>query len=452
MSRSAYAADLSIFLSYAARVKSINHRHRRPIDPAILSLLQCSTTTSHVGHLLPSLTTVQVAVPGWDAFTSILGLSSNLQQLNLDLGFNKARTDAKGWSNDAVAAKYLTQVARITSLQHLELRGLALGSEGINLALISMKSLRTLNLTTGNSLSARTFVAIAAFPHLAQLEVHAGHIDADEFADLDSAGSAPLFPTLQHLRIRAQASLMEVLLQNMPTNTLKSLILEAERSAQPPSSWNTALELIALKSAQSLREFTMEHHIDVDVLETDSNPQHNTVPHTNSRFTLATLSPLAKLSHLIRFVLDSTLPPDLCDTDVGELVKWWPDIKHLDLGGLITPADCIEPFWKPRMSLGCLELLARHCQHLEAVVLNVDLNLTAADSKAPTPVQHALRSLTLGSCVPPDPVTLPNRLQNLFPSLKEVDGVALHEEEWVAIYSKLNGTLSQAPDSPYSSL
>lgn len=366
-----------------------------------------------------------------------MGLSPNLQQLNLDLGFNKIRTDSNGWSNDAIAAEYLAKVARITSLQHLELRGLALKSEGINLALISMKSIRTLNLATGNSLSARTLATIATFPHLTQLEVQAGHIDVDELADLQSANSTPLFPTLLHLRIRAHASLVEFLLQSMPANCLKSLILEAERSTQPPSSWTTAFELIALKGAYSLREFTMEHHIDID----DSNPQHNAI---KSRFTLATLSPLAKLPHLTRFVLDSTPLPDLCDADVGEFVKWWPNIKHLDLGGLIAPADCMKPCWKPRMTLGCLEIFARHCQHLETVVVNIDLDSTATDIKIPHPVQYALRSLTLGSTLPPDPVSLSNRLQNLFPSLREVDGVASHEEEWTAIYSKLNGIVLES--------
>ena len=361
-----------------------------------------------------------------------MGLSPNLQQLNLDLGFNQARTDSKGWSNDAVAAEYLTKVARITSLQHLELRGLALRSEGINFALISMKSIRTLNLATGNSLSVRTLAAIATLPHLTQLEVHAGHIDAGGLADLHSANPAPFFPALQHLRIRAHAPLMELLLQSMPANCLKSLILEAERSTRPPSSWITTLELIALKGAHSLREFTMDHHMDID----DSNPQHN------SRFTLTTLSPLVKLPYLTRFVLDSTLLPDLCDADVGELVKRWPSIKHIDLGGLITPADYIDSiksFCKPRMTLNCLEILARHCRHLEVVVVNVDLCSTAANNKVPRPVQHALRRLTLGSLLPPDPVSLSNRLQNLFPSLREVDGVASHEKEWITINSKLNG-------------
>lgn len=419
------------------------------MDPLVLSLLQSTIADANPPHILPSLTKVQISVPGWDSLTTMLSLSSKLRQLTLDLGFNKARTDAKGWSNDAVAAKYLKQVASVASIQQLELRGLALGSHGINSALISMTSLRVLCLTTGNSLSAETFAAIAAFPCLGELEVHAGHLDADELADLMQSHEAQLFPALQKLRIRAQAPLLRLVLQIMPTDHLKSLFVEAEQPVQPPSSWASALALIPVRASDTLRELTIEHHIDIDVQETDSHLT-DTAAHSDSltsdtQFTLASLRPLAKLPYLRRFILDTTLPPDLCDVDVDEITRWWPIIESLDLGGLMAPVDCHERIWKPRATLRCLDSFANHCPQLASLVINIDTDTENFARNGSKTLQSCLHNLTLGTSSAPEPLLLAQYLCQMFPALLEVDGVAAHEEEWRAVQSYLHGVHSQGP-------
>lgn len=424
--------ELAVFKSYAARVKSITHRHRRPLDPAIISLLQGANL-----FVLPQLVKVQIGVPSWNDLAVTWGLSPQLRHLALDLGFNKARTDANGWSNDNVAAEYLEQVAQVASLEQLDIRGLALGCGRINSTLMSMKSLRVLTLTTGKSLSATTLAAIVAFPQLAELEFHAGHIDVEQLADsLAIEGTALCFPVLQKLRVRAHPSLMELLLQKMSSDNLTSLFIEAEQPTESPSSWLTVFNLISTIATHTLEQLTFEHHIDL------SSTNRSDPSGSNIQFTLAILRPLARLPYLQQFVLDTTVPPDLCDADVEEMAKWWPLIERLDLGGLLSAVDCHEQAWKSRASLGCLRSLARLCPKLESLVINLDIAVEVAgdgnrNAKASKAMQYSLRSLTMGVTSAPDPIQLSKYLRELFPALQEIDGVAAHEEEWRAVYAML---------------
>jgi hypothetical protein len=372
-------------------------------------------------------------------------LSHKLHHLTLDLGFNKARTYTKGWSNDIVAAEYLEKVARTTSLQRLDLRGMALSPDRLNHILTSMKSLRVLSLATGKSLTVNTLTAIAAFPCLSELEIHAGHIDADEFADSTTVHESPLFSTLEILHIRAQAPLVEFLLQKMPSDTLRRLTIEAAQPVQPPSIWASVFSLISAKTSNSLRELTVEHHID-PAIETDSN-SNNILPQANilesrSQFTIVALRPLANLPHLRRLVMETTVTPDLCDADIEELAKWWPVIEHLDLGGLLSDIECLGELRKSRASLRCLEDLSRLCPRLETLVINLDINYADASVAKPIDVpwlsRHPLRCLTMGSISAPEPLRLSQYLHRVFPSLIEVEGVPAHEEEWRMVQSILH--------------
>jgi hypothetical protein len=377
----------------------------------------------------------------------IMGLSRDLRHLTLDLGFNKARTDANGWSNDAVAAEYLEAVAQITSLQHLDLRGMALGDYRISRALTSMKSLRVLSLTTGKSLSPNTLAAITDFPCLNELEVHAGHIDANELPDSMTTRETPLFPALKVLQIRAQAPLVALLFQKMPINNLKCLIIEAEQPAQAPSTWKLALCLIPAIATDSLRELAIEHHID-SIIETDLDLNNMTslsnLPGFRNDFTIAALRPLAKLPHLQRFILDSNVTPDLCDADIEEVAKWWPDIEHLDLGGLLSSIHCLQHPRKSQLSLKCLETLSRLCHRLQSLIVNLDIELEetidVAAPEVPWPSSHPLRYLTMGSISAPEPLRLSQYLLKLFPSLIDVDGIATHEKEWRMVQSILHAS------------
>ena len=426
-------AELATFYSYAIRIKSITHRHRRPIDPLLLCLLEATCFAGDV-YLLPKLTSVQIGVSSWDTLSMAMGLSPELRHLALDLGFTKARTNA------AVAAEYLDKVAHIASLQRLDLRGMPLSHERIDSALISMKSLRALSLKTGKSLTVYTLAAIAAFPCLDELEIHAGHIDADELADLTTIHEMPLFPSLQMLHIRAQAPLVELVLQKMPSGNLRRLIIEAEQPPMPPLAWASAFSLIPTKAANSLRELTIEHHAD-SIIERNSN-EISTPPQLNSsksinQFTVATLYPLAKLPNLRKLVLDTTVCPDLCDADIEEVAKWWPQIEHLDLGGLLWDVDCLGYTRKLRASLRCLDILSRLCPRLETLVINLDISFECVRDAEPRLSSHILRSLTIGSISAPEPPRLSQYLSTVFPSLIKVDGVVAYQEEWLVVQSML---------------
>jgi hypothetical protein len=417
-------------------VKSITHQHRRPVDPRLLSLLQ----TSVDAHLLPKLTAVQIGVSSWDALSMAMGLSSKLQHLTLDLGFNKARTDVKGVSND-VAAAYLEKVAHTAFPRRLEIRGMALGHKRIDFALTSMKSLRVLSLTTGKSLTENTLAMIATFPYLGELEIHAGHIDADELAASMTMQGTPLFPALKMLHIRAQPPLVELFIQKIPHDNLRRLIIEAERPALPALEWASAFRLIPAKATNTLSELTIEHHIDsVTEMHLIAN---NTPSQLNSgtQFTIGALRPLAKLPHLRRLVLDTTVVPGLCDAEIEEVAKWWPLLEHLDLGGLFSDVNCSGHLQKPQASLKCLEILSRLSPKLETLVINLDINFqTVCDAEpgnARQQAPHPLRYLTIGSISAPDPLQLSPYLSKLFPSLIEIDGVIAHEQEWRAVQSML---------------
>ena len=366
-----------------------------------------------------------------------MSLSPKLRHLTLDLGFNKVRTYTKGWTIDTVAAEYLEKVICTTSLQRLDLRGMALGPDRLNRAITSMKSLHVLSLATGKSLTVNTLAAVAAFTRLTELEIHAGHIDADEFADSVASYETPLFPALQMLHIRAQAPLVELLLQKMPSDNLICLTIEAAQPVRAPSVWAPAFSLIPAKACNTLRELTIEHHID-STIETESNSDNissqSNISESRIQFTIDALRPLANLPHLRRLVMDTTVAPDLCDADIEELAKWWPGIEHLDLGGLLSDIECLGHLWKSRATLRCLGDLSRLCPRLEILVINLDISSEDACDAKPIEVprlsSHPLRCLTLGSISAPEPLRLSQYLHKAFPSLIEVDGVAAHEEEW----------------------
>lgn len=410
------------------------------MDPLIISLLQTAFQGTST-WILPQLATVSISVPSWDDLSVSMGLSPQLRHLTLDLGFNKARIDAKGWSNDAVAAGYLKQVVSMASLERLDLRGMALGCDGIASALASMKSLRVLTLTTGNSLTAHTLAAIVAFPRLSELEFHAGHIDAHELAAAIATHNAPSLPTLEKLRVRAQAPLVELLLEKMTSCRLTNLFIEAEQPAKNLSSWTSTFSLIPTKTANTLHELTIEHHIDLST-DTDSNNTNSTT-HFDTP-TLASLRPLAKLPHLRRLVLDTTIPPNLCDADVEVVAKWWPHIQHLELGGLLSDKDCLDEAWTARPTLGCLGSFARLCPQLETLVINLDVHKDASCysdvAKASAPAQRIMRNLAIGSTSPPDPTRLSRYLRRIFPSLEVIDGIAAHEDEFRLAQAMLHET------------
>ncbi|KZP25523.1 hypothetical protein FIBSPDRAFT_855705 [Athelia psychrophila] len=441
--------DLDIFCSYARRVRIITHRHRRPMDPCIVSLLQSAFSNIHV---LPQLSRASISVPSWDAFSVCMAQSPSLRQLTLDLGFNRARIDAKGWSNDEVAAGYLEGLISSPnpSIEQMELRGLALGHPRIASSLVSLgASMRFLTLTTGASLSPSTLAGVVTFPRLEDLEVHAGHISSDDLAEALKAGGGErgVFPALRKLRVRAQAPLVELLLGKMASCQLAQLHLEAvsQPQGERAHNWAQTFALIPAKAASTLQELTIEHHLDLPMenepnanipipIPSSASPAGPDAPSgttDTATWTLTSLRPFEPLTHLRRLVLDTTLPPCLNDADMEILARWWPKVEHLELGGLVSDLNCVHPDSTNRTTLACLHSFAKWCTRLETLVLNLDVTAYPSDAQCGV-AQTSLRNLALGSTLAPEPADLARYLGRVFPALEIVDGIPKFEDEFKA--------------------
>lgn len=435
------------------------------MDPRIVSLLQSAFSSVHV---LPQLSRASISVPSWDAFSVCMALSPALRQLTVDLGFNRARIDAKGWSNDEVAAGYLESIvtSSTTSIEQMELRGLALGHTRIANSLLKLgASLRVLTLTAGASLSPFILAGVVTFPKLEDLEVHAGHISSYELVDALKMGGDEegVFPALRKLRVRAQPSLVELLLEKMASNKLTHLHIEAvsQPEGHRAHNWVHTFALIPAKAVSTLQELTIEHHFDLSI---DNEPNSNApapaptitptpilstpspaIPSTASdpteavAWTLANLRPLERLAHLRRLVLDTTLPPSLSDADLEALAQWWPKIEHLELGGLAAEFNCGHLETTCRTTLACLRSFAKWCPKLETLVLNLDITTYPSDTQCGT-TQLNLRNLALGSALVPEPSQLACYLGYIFPALEVVDGNPKFEDEFRAVNCLLHPT------------
>ncbi|KAF7975447.1 hypothetical protein HWV62_9453 [Athelia sp. TMB] len=441
--------DLSKFESYARRVRTITHRHRRPMDPRILCVLAGAfRDTKPDRSILPQLSRVSISVPSWDNFSVYMGRSPALRELTLDLGFNRARVDAKGYSNDEVAAGYLEDIiGSAASIEKMELRGLALAHPRISGSLMNLgASMRILTLTTGTSLSPYTFSGVVRFPRLEELEVHAGHISPTELAEVFSVREEEdVFPALRKLRIRAQAPVVELLLEKMASCQLASLHIEAVPQPQGlrAHNWAHTFALIPAKATFTLQELTIEHHFELSV---DNEPNSNTPTPASSSpsatglsanpdpveapmLTLANLRPLAPLTRLRRLILDTTLPPCLSDADVETLARWWPNVEHLELGGMTSDSVCSSLKSTSRTTLACLRSFAKWSTRLETLVLNLDVTTYPSDAQCGA-TSRSLRNLALGSSLAPRPARLAHYLTRVFPALEVLDGGEKFEDEF----------------------
>lgn len=427
LEREILPTELAAFRSYSLRVKHIAHSRNIRIHPLALSFL-----VSHNGDtdLLPNLTTVQVSSAASDEIQTSLSVSPKLRFLDLDLGF-KAKTQAKVASASTVC-EYLKQVTRVApNIERISLRGRA--SEQLNQAVSLMTKLRVLSLRAGTSLAGETLGTVSFFPSLTDLEIHASHIEVEDLAATMASHCTPTFLSLRKFHIRAHTPLIEFLLCKLQPDTLHILHIEVENSARSPISWDRIINIIRIKASQSLQELTLEHHIDIDNLEDTQSASSSPLWKSNNNLTINTLHPLARLPHIRRFIIDTTLPPDLCDSDIEHIAKWWPGLEHLDLGPLPV-LECVGQKWQPRTTIASLAMFARYTPRLESLILPLDVasGVTLSDGELLSTVlcQSVLRRLTISSTTPPDSLSMARYLRHAFPSVVEVDGTAEHEEEW----------------------
>ncbi|KAG6854013.1 hypothetical protein C0991_011500 [Blastosporella zonata] len=430
--------DLTRFHLYACRVKHISHRRKVQVDPTIISILtrECLPST-HPVVMLPSLRSAQLSTSNCDRIQACLSLSGQLSKLTLNLGF-KARA-----SNDYIS-QYLQDVVRTApGLQRLSIRGSL--PESLMGLVSSMSNLQALSLRLGSSLTTEALLAVASFPNLSKLEIHAGHIDAEDLFAAFSQKEAPLFPSLTELHIRAHTPVLAHILENIPIDALHTLRIEAEEEAGVPATWGPVFQNITTKAANTIRNLTIEHHIEVDDMELESAPSADTTslspgpPIINTPIPFSQLLTLRSLHHLEKFVLDTTLPPIMSDAELETLIKGWPELQNLDLG-LAAPKRQTKS-----LTFRSLGMFASRTPNLKGLTLPVDINgMDTASIPVDSPISHVLTHLTLASAPPPDSALVAEYLRRLFPALLEVDGSFENDGEWRAVTTALGRCASSA--------
>lgn len=305
-----------------------------------------------------------------------------------------------------------------------------------------MPHLHTLSLRIGTSLTSETILAVARFPLLSELEIHPGHLDVDSLVGSLCDNQNTTFPSLRKLHIRAPATMIELFMNLTPTNTLQTLRIEAEDPAHLPIAWSPIFKLLCSKAPNTLQNLTLEHHIELDDLDTDDNTSgdptlniddNNTMDNKPStQISFNTLKDLSAIGGLRRLILDMTLPPCICDREMEILAGWWPGLEHLDLGSVST-TGCVGRQIHYPMTFQSLVVCAQKLPKLTSLILPANANIACATSSAAMddmPTQYKLTRITLGHPSTPNSIQLAQDLYRLFPSLTEVDGLCEHEEQW----------------------
>lgn len=384
------------------------------------------------------LTTTRLSSTDPHCFPAVLSLAPNLRQLDLDFGFKRGIADS--------SSDYIESMLHVAlNIERIRLRGLA--SQRLNASISRMSNLRSLTLRTGPCLTSDTLVAISAFPHLLELDIDAGHLDAERLADSWSLSGADdsYFRSLHKLHISAQAPVVELLLRTLRPGSLQNLRIEATRPASAVD-WSSIFSLISDHGSHTLEDLTIEHHLenledtDLDALHATTNTQpstQNTHSHRhNNRITFDIIQRLAPLRRIRRLIIEATRAPDLCDKDIETLATWWPTLEHLDLGCLHS-SECTLTS-SPRATLACLRSVAASMQMLDTLIL--PLSITGVPPLPSSVASTALSRATFTSPFPPlDPAATAYYLHGLFPRLTQLEGTDQHEAEWEQVQQLLRG-------------
>jgi hypothetical protein len=368
-------------------------------------------------------------------FPFALYLSRSLQRVSVDVGFRTSK-ETQGLHESLYA--YLDAVARVSAdLQHLHLRGRL--SARVTNSIALMRGLRSLSVCGGSELMPRTLAFIACFPNLEDLRLQLNCPNLAELAEsfASAAGSNPasFFPSLRALRICASPSAAEIFFAHLPpggnSSRLHTVYLESDLKLRSVDSWTPALAILAEKTHSSLTDLSFEAQTSFcEALD------HADLP-PKLHVTLATLAPLARLTHLRRFALDATVPPDLCDADLATIAQWWPEIEELSLWSHPVDAFDLPAYFttQPRVTPASLSVLATRCPRLRQLGLPADVMVLPKPAHPPlvVPSQTALAHLTIG-CVRTgktvDPAGLAHCVFLAFPALQEIEFDGGDETSW----------------------
>ncbi|KAF7308448.1 hypothetical protein HMN09_00693700 [Mycena chlorophos] len=415
--------DLSIFYSYARRVRSLTQRHTLRIHPRLLSTFSASTLSGLVSTRLASLDT--------QSLPAALSFTERLRQLDVDFGFKRRFA--------APDETHLDNLRRVAPhLERVRLRGSA--DARLNACLAQMSSLQSLTLRTGAFITMETLVALSVLPSLRELDFDAGHVDPEAFAAISWPNAEP-FQSLQHLRISAGAEMLQLFMTTTHSAYLRTLRLEA--ASDSAIDWKDILSAIGDNTSYTLQDLTIEHHLndleDIDdiPLEEHTQPQPKST-HNIERITVDTLRVLSRFDRLRKLIVDTTYPPDLSDMDMAELFgagKRWPALRHLELGNFLT-FECLPRSCLPRTTLAGLASVANGLAALHTLAIPLDVAVPSASKDT---FDNRLARLVISSPTPPtDAPRIALHLRSIFPSLTEVEGMNdEHISSWNDVQSAL---------------
>jgi hypothetical protein len=423
---------METFNSYASRVVHIVHRNGVKIHPNVASLMLKDGKHEIPFRIcaLPNLRTARVSSTTSRALLETLIYCEKLRELDLDFGF-KTKLPL---SDDYIYECLNDVIRRSVDLRKLCVRGLA--SSCFDALISSMSRLEVLSLRLGKSLMPETIKSVMSFPNLQELEIHARHFVRDDLDNVFQTGTVGTFPSLRKLDINAHIPIIEFLLQNISPDTLQCIRLEAEDPAPGPS-WDGCFTLIAHKASNTLEEIALEHHFEMleQDIESNGDPATSVSESPKENLPFSTLRLLRDLKHVRRLTLDLTLPPAISDKDVENLVCWWPNIEHFELGSASQVLHPAHPPPSSQMTIRSLASFARHSKKLRTLSLSLDPRRSGPEDNA-IDLQNLcytnnLRTLTICHPSLPDPVEMASYLHRLFPQLTEVVGPCEQDEAWI---------------------
>ncbi|PIL24674.1 hypothetical protein GSI_12558 [Ganoderma sinense ZZ0214-1] len=362
---------------YAKRVRHVVYAD------GFVSVPSLKLSEEHGPNVFPHLESVSLVNAGCLAPPAWIH-SPFLTRVAVNLSFS--RKPHSVFDRSAAVARFLPTVPQLHTLQ---LRGRM--SVTLNAVLASLTQLRSLTVHTGDSLGCDTLAAIATFPALRILEVHASHIDADELKDTFAMGDAAFFPALEEQSIRTNAPLLATLLAHIPSGVLRKLSLDIDgdgdaNQAALEARMKPVFELLAQKAAGSLHDLLIEDRTVHDE-EQDGNHARG--------YALDVLSPLARVRQLRSFILRE---PDLFDKDLETMARWWPVLERLDLG---TPEGCGAPEESDEMQADE--------EHGQAAVAQAMSQMTSEAYRIVARSFRFLESLSLGAIAPCEVVPVEER-------------------------------------------
>ncbi|KIY62085.1 hypothetical protein CYLTODRAFT_494878 [Cylindrobasidium torrendii FP15055 ss-10] len=417
------STQLSLFHSYARRVRYLEHSTRTYQDAIPDCILHGS------GTIFPLLKTVKVSLPPRRlcSLPPMVSLSPNIRELSLDTGFHSR----KGHDN---AATYLkAALEHCPRLESFTLRGLA--SAQANPFLSSMTNLHTLRLRVSHSLTADVFAAVAQFPHLAVLEIHAKEVQAADVKEIWAAQPAlPAFPALENLWIRCKPELFGLVTERATSALLHTIYLDLETNNHTTAFWTPLLDGIQQKFSATLQNLSIAHFMDEELVDVDSRSTY-TIRANNLRA-------LAQCHQLLKLELDTTFPVGVCDSDFVQIVKWWPNLQSLEFSGELPDA---RSRFAPEVTFNALRTIATSLPRLTYLALPVNTTDITDDIVANLDVagQHELKTLSIMFPHLPDTSLLPQYLHRLFPELPEVE---YESKEWFADWVSVTSGMKELRD------